>query len=275
MLRSVIALILSGPVAAGMSRSTSYCHQDKQFPGPGPDCWLAQGDVVNLPACTTSSGASSCRCPKVGEANYLTARCDVQDGSDGDPTPSYCTDLMIYNSSTGEKTMVCQEMVAESAFPTRPSASRRRGEASYSNRRRRWYGGSWCDSGYVEGFDKNECVAKERYVGESCWDGWVSGECQNGDLETYDTKRLSCVDLSELESATADQLADTNAAKGTTNAKCVPSMHVYGGPRPQATCAGDWWFFFACGAKQCNGHLAVWSTGDGNKYCDWHTTNDW
>jgi len=273
MIRSVIALVLSGPVAAGMSRGTTYCHQDQPLPS---DCWVAHGDVVNLPACTASSGASTCKCPKAGEPTYLTERCDVQDGSDVDPTPSYCTSLMVYNSSAGEKTMVCQDMVTVSDFPTRPTDSRRRGAASYENRRRRWHGGSWCDSGYVEGFDDNECLAKERYAGESCWDGWASGECQNGNLDAYDTKRLSCVDLPELESATAEELADTNAAKGTTNAKCVPSVHVYGGPRPQATCAGDWWFLgFTCGAHQCNGHAAVWSTGDGNKRCDWHTTNDW
>lgn len=272
-MRAALALVLVGEVAADMSRSTEYCHEANPFP---PDCWMGRDDVANLHMCTIHSGSEVCKCPSPSDSSYITSRCDLQDGSDTDPTPSYCTSLLIYNSSTGQQTLVCKDMVTVHGFPTRPSDYRRRGGASYENRRRRWFGGSWCDSGYTTGFDNNECIAKERFVGESCWDGWSSGGCQNEDLETYDTKRLSCVDVAELESATASELADTSAGKGTTDAKCVPSIHIYGGPRPQCTCAGDWWAFgFVCGANQCNGHAGVWSTGDGNKRCDWHTTNDW
>jgi len=270
---SILSLTLFGHAAASMSRSTAYCHEDNPFPA---NCWNGRPDVKYLPECTVSTGSAACRCPRQGDSNYLTARCDLQEGSDTNPLPSMCRSLLIYNASTFEKNLVCQDMVAVDGFPTRPASSRRRGEASYSNRRRRWFGGAWCDHGYTYGFDDDECVAIERYVGESCWDGWSSGECQNGDLDNYDTKRLSCVDLSELESATAEELADTSEAKGTANAKCVPSIHVYGGPRPQTTCAGDWWLGgFTCGAKHCNGHAGVWSTGDGKTRCDWHTKNDW
>mmetsp|Transcript_157699 Transcript_157699/g.290527 ORF Transcript_157699/g.290527 Transcript_157699/m.290527 type:complete len:271 (+) Transcript_157699:74-886(+) len=268
---SVLALTLLGHAAASMSRSTAYCHEDNPFPA---NCWNGRPDVEYLPECTVSTGSAACRCPRQGDSNYLTARCDLQEGSDTNPLPSMCRSLLIYNASTFEKTLVCQDMVAVDGFPTRPASSRRRGEASYSNRRRHWLKGAWCDEGYTYGFNKDECVARERYAGESCWNGWSSGECQNGGLDKYDTRRLSCVDLSDLEGATPPELADPRKAKGTANAKCVPSIHVYGGPRPQTTCAGFRWGV-TCAAKHCNGHAGVRSTGDGKTRCDWHTKNDW
>jgi len=262
-----------GRTAATMSRGTTFCHESDPFPA---SCWDQYNDVDSLPPCEVDMGVMPCKCPKQGDGTYLTARCDLQIGSATNPTPSYCKSLKTFNATTSQDKVVCEETYQVQTFPTRPVDSRRRGEASYmmSRRRRRWFG-QWCDSGYTTGFTEDECVAKERYVGESCWDGWSSGACQQNGAQAYDETRLTCVDLVELESAAQTELHDPNARKGTASAKCVPGVHVYGGPRPQCTCSWDWYGFVACGASQCNGHACVLSTGDGNKYCDWSTTNDW
>lgn len=284
----VVGLLLCGTAAGQMQRSSTFCKEDDDAPllfpdgsdNPMANCYPTfQSEKSGLPPCTTSSGTTRCLCPAVGENVFLTERCDLADSSYS--ATSYCQDLGVYESSDGTKEFTCSDMVdvQESVDRAkRPSNSRRRGAASYDNgRRRRWWFHS-CDSGYTDGFTANECVAKERYAGESCWDGWSSGECQNEGAGTYDFDKLSCVDLPELEAASEADLQDPDAKTGTTHATCVPGVHVYGCRRPQCTCAGDWWFFgWACGANQCNGHVCGPSSLDlnGPKYCDFTSNNDW
>lgn len=221
-------------------------------------------------------------CPVEGDDNFLTRRCDLADESYDEA--SYCEDLTIYNSSSGTLEFTCSDMVPlEQPLhgAKRPASS---DAESYTLRRRRRWWFEVCKWGYVRGDNENECLAKERWLGESCWDGWFgSGECQNDGVDTYNFAKLACVDLAELEGASEEELQNPEVGKGTGSPRCVPGAHVYGSRRPQCTCAGDWWIgipflgAFACGANQCNGHVCGPTSLDvqGPKYCDFTSGNDW
>lgn len=119
---------------------------------------------------------------------------------------------------------------------------------------RPWYG---CWSGYET--RNGRCHDQTRYLGEECWDD--TGECFNDGVDAYDGRHMSC--------------ATSESAGIGDPPTCIPSAFKLD-ERNQCTCNWfDWWIGVACGANQCNGHPCVWSTGDGNYYCDYQQDNDW
>jgi hypothetical protein len=116
------------------------------------------------------------------------------------------------------------------------------------------YWGCWPSYTWRDG----KCQRRNRFLGESCWDGWwnpfigASGTCAGSDT-SYDEYSTSCY-----------------------NSVCIP--YAAAQEREECTCATlGWNFLVVCSAAggQCDGHACVLSTGDGKKYCDYASSQDW
>lgn len=95
-----------------------------------------------------------------------------------------------------------------------------------------------------------KCLRRKRYVGEQCWDGWWSGDCES---ETSDLNyKVSCI-----------------------RGKCTPYSSQI--EREQCTCSTGLPIYVICWASDgtCGGHACVLNTGNGNHYCDYGTDQGW
>merc|ERR1712187_94148 len=107
-----------------------------------------------------------------------------------------------------------------------------------------WYPSTWYDG---------KCQRGDRYLGESCWNGWFGAGTCAGSSSSYGEYSTSCY-----------------------QSKCVP--YAFAREREECQCAWIGWnLLFACTAKNdvCGGHACVWNTGDGKEYCDYATGQDW
>lgn len=256
--------------SAGFRASTAYCYEKSNF----AHCWSSKPG--NAPVCSASSGTTICLCPEhtqiecdVGNLNGetpSTGRCAnkiiyVRDGEvhknsrgqidiTGQTQETYCHDMRL-NDQWKEKGLIAQESDGPSSMPKNDSY---------------W---DTCPAGYVS--KDGECYRKKRFLGESCggtewvrggaavWDNWVrgggselAGQCAGSDT-TYDEYSTACYE-------------------GT----CVPFSFVNG--RQECSCAWSGWnFLVSCSAAddKCGGHACVLSAGNGKKYCDYATSQDW
>mmetsp|Transcript_85893 Transcript_85893/g.152142 ORF Transcript_85893/g.152142 Transcript_85893/m.152142 type:complete len:296 (-) Transcript_85893:59-946(-) len=240
--------IATGLVQEKYSTTTTWCYED----GGIGDCWSKKPSIST--PCTAHSATLACLCPNeacfiddLGAEPPTTGRCAektvyVKNGTKhnltvsgaiditGTSTETYCTD-MVLNDQWQQKGLTYEE--GQDEPPTN-------GKSYWSC----WHPNSWQDG---------KCQRKERFLGETCWDGsWGAGQCADAEVN-YDEYSTSCY-------------------KG----KCVP--FAYAQEREECSCAWFGWnFIVACSAAegQCGGHACVLSTGDGKKYCDYATDQTW
>ena len=248
---------LRAPPRKLVSRSSEFCRADS--PSPFNKCWDTKpsGDTALCTYATTLGVTASapCRCPDGG----LASTCDIESpgGFSGSYGVAQCSEKTTYEEGTGpDSTSVtfCKKFVqfADWSGRVRPAGSEK---TIYNSG---WWRSfrCWWTPGYS--WQDGQCESKDRYLGETCWDG---GECNNEGVQSYDGMRMSCAKLAYGGGASAQ-------------ATCVPS--IYPVVRNECTCNWfDWNFFVACGSNDCNGHACVLSTGDGKKYCDYNTDNNW
>lgn len=167
--------------------------------------------------------------------------CDVHSGStSNDFEAAYCQEKKCYVPRDDERDTecFCSAMEKLPEFPRR--GSRKSTQCGSS-----WWKWGCClfKSGYA--WKDGKCQDKTRFMNEKCWDG---GECKNGNGDA----KVSCYEN-----------------------KCYPTASV----QKRAQCECDWigWnFLFACSSSEtCDGHACVWNTGNGNKYCDYSTDQNW
>lgn len=235
---------------SGYFSSTTFCYQNDS--ASFGNCW-AQKPPTSTPACTVSSGAAVCKCPdpmcdidQLASSN-TTGRCAqkkiyVADGK----IHSNNSDLDV--TGTAEE-VFCENMVNNNQWSQQGCIKTNAdGPESYS---KKWW--KRCDSGYTSsGWTK--CLRKDRFIQpkESCWDSFFGGKCKNHD-KNYDEYATSCY-------------------KG----QCVP--YAFAQNREPCKCSWTGWnFLVACSAQggACGGHACVLNTGDGNKYCDYATEQNW
>jgi len=231
------------------SSSSIFCYErDSAKLG---NCWAGK-PPANTPACTATSGTTVCKCPDT--------MCDIDQLSFSPPSTGRCAVKKIYvaegqihshNSDldvTGTtESVYCEKMVLNNQWSQQgciaPSGS------PESKPKDGWF----CDSGYTS--RNKKCFRKVRYISpkESCWDGWWgSGKCKNHEL-SYDEYSTACY-----------------------NGQCVP--YAFARNRQECTCSWFGWnFLVACSASSgsCGGHACVLNTGDGKKYCDYATNQNW
>lgn len=219
------------------SRGSEYCYEDQSNPGDAfGSCWENKPNEALTPSCTLTSGTSTCKCPGNGEF------CDVHVGEDSDTfEASYCSDKICYVPSSDEtkSQCYCRNMVELPAFPKRGGRATEKCGSS-------WWKWGCClfKGGYT--WKDGKCQDKTRFMKEKCWDG---GSCKDG----------------------SDGDSKTSCYEG----RCYPWVSV--GTRPQCKC--DWFgwnVIFACSSDEtCDGHACVWNTGNGNRYCDYGSSQNW
>lgn len=231
-----------------VSRSSTFCYDDAYYAGLGQTA--PQGPLNcfrNMPSMapdcdlTTAGSSSACKCTNEG--------CDLEATSFGnDYTAAYCSSKTSYIQGFGDEqtlTAFCDQYVVLEEWESRTRPSGEDEQVTTS-----WWWPCWARWGYS--WKDGACRSKKRFLGELCWDG---GECQNEGVQSYGDYRLSCANW-----------------RGKT--QCVPSFLDI--KRNECDCnLFDWNFFVACGSSSCNGHACVLSTGDGKKYCDFNTNNNW
>jgi len=233
-----------------LSRTTTSCYVDTS--GVLRPDMLALGctdEPTALPTCTVGS-STPCALSGGGVdaerwlASYDFAYCSVVtrfvrgSGNSCEDEGTSCTYYCDELASTGDWSTRRREAVTSNAEST---------DTSW------WWCGWW--SGYQ--WEDGRCQDKTRYLGESCWDD--SGECYNDGADAYSGLHMSCA---------------TVPGAGINSPTCIPSAFTI--ERNQCECSWfDWHVGFACGASNCNGHACVWNTGDGNRYCDYQTDNNW
>eukprot|EP01063_Lacrimia_lanifica_P014404 TRINITY_DN209_c3_g1_i1.p1 TRINITY_DN209_c3_g1~~TRINITY_DN209_c3_g1_i1.p1 ORF type:complete len:239 (+),score=70.89 TRINITY_DN209_c3_g1_i1:48-764(+) len=230
-------LILGTASASGakISRGSQFCRI-------GQDCFDSK--PIDAPACSIDAARSGevCRC------DSAEVRCDLpMQTVNSKLVSAYCEQMITYEAD--ESNSFCTKYVVLDKWDdhTRPSDEHDESVDIAWWRCALKPGYRWVDG---------VCRHHHRYLGEVCWDG---GECQNGDLESYENYRLSCAKYGE-----------------DTEARCVPSYL----PLKREQCECSWWglnLFVVCSAKDdvCNGHACVLSTGSGKHSCDMNTDNDW
>lgn len=240
------------------STSTSYCYErDSARFG---NCWQSK-PAASTPTCTPQSGSTTCKCP----ASAGTA-CHLNQLDHQPPTTGRCADVAVYVPNgqehiqygtgfidvTGDQPVVyCKLMVHNNEWQGRGLVASTSDGPAVSSKSwlRCWYPYTWKDG---------RCQRRRRFLGESCWNGWANpflgtaGECAGSDT-SYDEYSTSCY-----------------------NSVCTPYAEAR--EREECTCAWIGWnILIACTAArdECGGHACVLSTGDGKKYCDYATAQNW
>lgn len=231
---------------SGYTTSTSYCYeQDSASFG---NCW-AQMPSTSTPACTASSGTAACKC--------ADTPCDIDNLAVSGVT-GRCAEKKIYVANgeshsqnnniavTGTtENVYCENMVNNNQWPQQGCIATS-SDGPDNKKKTGWF----CPSGY---WTRNgKCYRGKRFLKEECWDGWFSGKCKNSDT-SYDEYSTSCY-----------------------AGQCVP--YAFAQQRQRCDCAWlGWNFLVVCSANHnlCGGHACVLNTGDGNKYCDYATSQNW
>lgn len=254
-------LALAGAASVGaFSTSTSYCYDNDPFP---EDCWANRPTTTE--PCTVTSASTTCRC-----ADESDNGCNIALTSDGET--GRCKDILVYvggeqaelhTSSAGvssvgvaatSKEMFCQDMVRNDQWDELGLIA-----TTDAAKPKEWWGWMipYCPDGYTNSwwniFRDTMCHRPERFLGETC--GQLSfgvGTCQ-GSNTSYTEYSTSCY-----------------------QGRCMPYAEV----EARAPCECSWvgWnLFVVCSAAgdACDGHACVLNTGDGNKYCDYATSQDW
>jgi len=235
---------------SGYSTSTSFCYE-KDSANFG-NCW-AQMPPASTPACTASSGTTTCKCADI--------MCDIDNLASSGST-GRCAVKKVYvadgqassqNSEVGvtgtAETVFCENMVNNNQWAAQGCIATAADDSESYTKSRWWH---LCKSGYT--YRNWKCYRKTRFIQpkESCWDGWWSGKCKNSDT-SYDEYSTSCY-----------------------QGQCVP--YAFAQQRAECSCAWVGYnFFVVCSASggSCGGHACVWNTGDGKRYCDFATEQDW
>jgi len=231
------------------SMGTSYIYE-------GGSQWKDKPDVASVPRCKLDSGKTLCKCSNDAKSN----NCDINALDAATPATGRCSSKINYvykgkvHRNEGKhavdiegknEEVYCKQMVKNDKWHQKHITRRASDEATVSSSG--WFG---CRGSYT--WHQGKCRLKTRYLGETCWDGSSidpRGSCQSGD----DEYKVSCY-------------------KG----KCTPRTQAR--ERHQCSCAWVGWnFIVACSASgdKCGGHACVLSTGDGNKYCDYSSDQNW
>jgi len=240
------------------STSTSYCYEnDSPLLG---NCWQNKPGS-STPACTPSSGRTTCLCP--GDAGV---GCNLDALDQQPPTTGRCAEIEVYVPGgerhtqvgtgsidvTGSAPLVyCRNMTLNNKWAERGLvASPDDGAAETSS--------SWWGCWYPYTWKDGMCQRRTRFLGETCWDGstnyllGTAGVCAGSDT-SYDEYSTSCY-----------------------SSRCTP--YAMAREREECTCAWVGWnFLVACSAAEdkCGGHACVLTTRNMKKYCDYATSQDW
>lgn len=234
------------------STSTSYCYSDA--PKPLGDCW--ENRPKTKTPCTVDSGEETCFCPPANGS--WSCHIDMLDVG----TTGRCAELQVYidkgatHESNGEiditgegEETYCNSMIKNDRWSDLGvvKASSDPPASSDAN----WLSCLFA-GGYSWSYSDSACVRKTRFLGETCWGGWFgAGACAQGSSESYDEYSTACYE-----------------------GKCMPFAWVR--DREQCQCAWlGWNLIVACSAHACDGHACVLNAGDGNKYCDYATKQNW
>jgi len=250
--RALLAEMKPELIQKKYSTSTSYCYEDSSF----DNCWSNYQTLMTSspPQCTAHSATLKCICSNeacvVDELDATpptTGRCAqktvyVKNGTKHNLTVSGAIDI----TGTGMVT-VCSDMVLNDQWQQKGLTYEEEEDEPPTNDKSYW--SCWHPNTWKDG----KCQRKERFLGESCWDGsWGAGSCVDAPVN-YDEYSTACY-------------------KG----KCVPI--AYAQEREECSCAWFGWnFIVACSAAdgQCGGHACVLNTGDGKKYCDYNSDQNW
>lgn len=208
------------------------------------------------------TASTACRCDPANVDGLLGCDVETRDAATGVVSAYFvCNSRVVYDGTGGVRSDFCAQYTRVENW----ASTTRAGNTNDPERRydgdswAKWkcYGNLWYDWNPT---GDRKCRDQERYIGEVCWDGswgW-GGQCHNPD-QSYADNALSCY-----------------TRPGEQRASCVPAVYP-GIARNSCTCnLFDWWFFgIACGSDDCNGHACVLNSGDGNKYCDYNTKNNW
>jgi len=239
---------------AKFSTSTSYCYERED--GPLGNCWKKKPGA-NTTLCTVDSGKTTCKCPTSQDGGG----CHIDALSSDVPTTGRCAALMVYvldgerkHSRTNLSVDVigkssetyCKDMVKNDEWKTRQIVKLPDDPPPTNSN-------SWFTCWPPNTWQDGRCQRRSRYLGESCWDGlFGAGQCLGNDSPPF-------------EYATSCYLG-----------KCLPL--AWAEERHECSCAWlGWNFLVACSSAngRCNGHACVWNTGDGKKYCDYGSGQDW
>jgi len=238
----------------GIGSVVSFCYEASSF----DDCWSKKPAAPA--ACDASSGTTVCACPD--------SFCTIDELKRKPPSIGWCDDKVVYveagdthvNSNTGEvavtgtgEKVMCQNMVKYDQWEAKHLVAR---DSDGPAENSRGYWSCWSRNGHA--WHDGKCRRSQRYLGEKCWGGskWYRstrpGSCA-GSTSGYDHYSTSCY-----------------------AGVCVPK--AWAQQKQQCECAWVGWNLIAvCSAANnaCDGHACVLNTGDGKKYCDYSTAQDW
>mmetsp|Transcript_34108 Transcript_34108/g.74245 ORF Transcript_34108/g.74245 Transcript_34108/m.74245 type:complete len:312 (-) Transcript_34108:178-1113(-) len=245
----------SNAILEEFSTETTFCYEKDSF----GDCWKSKPKGAK--ACTPSSGSTECICSENS--------CNI-DELDGDPPATgRCAQVMIYvpdgekhrNHSaidvTGKQQEVyCKNMTLNDEWKDKGLIATPEDGPPENDR-------SWLACWPPYTWHDGRCHRGARYIGEKCWNGWWNlfgwwhdsgsvGACASHP-DNYDEYSVACY-----------------------KSKCVPFAFVE--EREECTCAWIGWnFIVACSAAGdvCGGHACVLNAGNGKKYCDYATDQNW
>lgn len=243
-----------------LSWGTTFCYPDSES--------------LTIPDPTCSGGLPQNAEPCSATATEPGALCELSDGVGSRGTDAnrwgagyifkYCPTRIVFELADGSQRAFCADLQPVPP-PNDWSTTLRPSDRPYEAHGNSWWPWARCAADWSRSWVGGKCIDDTRYLGETCGDGL---ECNNSGVASYDGLHLSCAPASA-----------TNLA--ISSPTCVPSAFLLDVEKDQCEC-NDWWrfdwnFFVACGAKDgfCNGHSCVLSTGDGNKYCDYQTDNNW
>jgi len=240
-----------------LSFSTSYCYynQTGQLKDGSLHIGCPDTEPKEAPVCTVDSTPSASSMCKVLNRNGID-----KNRFTSDYKFAHCSEALVVvqgegtdcNAASATCAYYCKKLETTDGW----NARRRDGATDRVDAN----GKGWWSCGWWSGYEwhNGACRDKTRYLGEECWDD--SGECYNSGVPAYDGLRLSCA---------------TDTALQISTPTCIPSAFKLEN-RNECTCNWfDWNIGFACGASQCNGHACVLNAGDGKKYCDYQTDNNW